>query len=163
MIDLNTLHITGNLTRDPEVKYTPAGTAVCSFGIASNRTWKDASGAEKEDVFFGDCLAYARTAEVIAEHFKKGRKILVVGRLKLETWDDKQSGQKKRATRIIVESFQFMGSPQVRDNDEADAAASRGGRASAPPPPQAPRRNPTPPPRPPADPDLDAAPDDIPF
>ena len=151
MSDLNQLIITGNLTRDPELKFTPAGTAICQFGIASNRVWFDNEGNKKEEVFFGDVASFGKTAEAIHKYFKKGRKILVVGRMKLDTWDDKESGQKKRATRIQLESFQFMGEPRTAQNEEADAQAAR----QRPPAAQ--------PPRPPADPDLDAAPDDIPF
>ncbi len=153
MSDLNQLILTGNLTRDPEVKYTPSGTAICSFGVASNRVWKDAQGNKMEETFFGDCIAYGRTAEVIKEHFPKGRKILVIGRIKTEKWDDKQTGAKRSATRIIVDNFQFMGDLRPGNaarNEEADSAAQRTQRPAAPP-------------RPPADPDLDTAPDDIPF
>ena len=152
MSDLNQLILTGNLTRDPELKYTQGGTAICSFGVACNRVWKDTQGNKKEKVFFGECNAFGRTAEVIKEHFPKGRKILVIGRLDREEWDDKQTGAKRSATRIIVDNFQFMGDLRPGNaarNEEADSAAQRTQRPAAP--------------RPPADPDLDTAPDDIPF
>lgn len=153
MSDLNQLIITGNLTRDPELRFTPKGTAVCQFGIASNHVWFDGEGKKNEEVFFGDVQAYGKTGEAIAKHFKKGRKILVSGRLKLDAWEDKVSGDKKRATRIMLDSFQFMGEPRTVQNEEADAQAARTTQ-------RAPAASP---PRPPADPDLDAAPDDIPF
>lgn len=150
MSDLNQIFLSGNLTRDPEVKYTPAGTAICSFGIASNRVWKDTQGNKKEETYFADCIAYGATAENIKKYFPKGRKILVIGRNKREEWDDKDTGKKRTATRIVMENFQFMGGNNPVHNEEADAAAKRTQRPAAPP-------------RPPADPDLDTAPDDIPF
>lgn len=153
----------GNLTRDPEIKYTPKGTAIAVFGLATNRSYTLESGEKREEVTFVDCEAYARIAEVIGEYCKKGKPIFVEGRLKLDTWDDKTSGQKRSKMKVIVEVMQLLGSREggggsVSDSSAADAD-SQGARSSAP----APRRAPSAPPRPPADPDLDAQPDDIPF
>ena len=102
-MNYNKTILAGNLTRDPEVKFTPNGKAICSFGIAVNRKWKGADEQEKEEVFFGDCQSFGKTAEVIGQYFKKGNPIFVEGRLKTDQWDDKRS-----ATRIIVDAFQFV-------------------------------------------------------
>lgn len=163
MPNLNKVMLMGNLTRDPEIKYTPKGTAIAVFGLATNRSYTLESGEKREEVTFVDCEAYARIAEVIGEYCKKGKPIFVEGRLKLDTWDDKTSGQKRSKMKVIVEVMQLLGSREggggsVSDSSAADAD-SQGARSSAP----APRRAPSAPPRPPADPDLDAQPDDIPF
>jgi single-strand DNA-binding protein len=108
-MNLNQVIIAGNLTRDPESKFTPSGTCITNVSVAVNRRWKDQSGQEKEEVYFGDAIAFGKTAELIAQHFKKGMPIFLQGRLKREEWEDKNTGAKRSATRIIVESFQFVG------------------------------------------------------
>lgn len=108
-MSLNQVLLTGNLTRDPELTHTPKGTAVCKLGVACNRTWKDAAGEKKEEVTFLDVEAWGRTAEVISQHFRKGSPIFVQGRLKTDSWDDKQSGQKRTKLKIVLEAFEFMG------------------------------------------------------
>ena len=158
MPNLNKVMLMGNLTRDPEIKYTPKGTAIANFGIAVNRTYTPEGGEKREEVTFIDLEAWGRTAEVIGEYFKKGRPIFIEGRLKLDQWDDKQTGKKMSKLRVVVDTFEFLGS---REGGPAGA----GGGAPAPEGQSAPpaRRAPSAPPRPPADPDLDAQPDDIPF
>lgn len=116
-MNLNKLFIGGNLTRDPELKYTTKGSAICKFGIAVNRKWKTEAGEEKEEVTFVDIDCFGKTAELIAKLFRKGKPILVEGRLKLDQWDDKQTGQKKSRLGVTMESFQFCG------GDKADASA----------------------------------------
>lgn len=108
MPSYNKTILAGNLTRNPEVKYTSKGTAIADFGLAINRTWKDESGQTKEEVTFVDITAYGRTAEVIGEHLKKGRPILVEGRLKLDQWE--KDGRKYSKLKVICESFQFLDS-----------------------------------------------------
>jgi single-strand DNA-binding protein len=108
----------GHLTRDPQLKTLPNQTVVAEFGMACNRKWKSAGGEEREEVCFVDCAAFGRTAEVIGEHFIKGRAIFVEGRLKYDTWEDKQSGSKRSKLSIVVDSFQFVGSRG--ESDEAD-------------------------------------------
>ena len=108
MANFNKVILAGNLTRDPELRYLPKGTAVTEFGLAINRTWKTESGENKEETTFVDITAFARTAEVIAQYYKKGRPILVEGRLKYDQWDDKQSGQKRSKLRVVCDSFQFI-------------------------------------------------------
>ena len=110
MPNLNKVMLMGNLTRDPEIKKYPQGTAIANFGIAVNRNYSTEGGEKREEVTFIDLEAFGRTAEIIGEYFKKGRPIFIEGRLKLDTWDDKQTGQKKSKLRVIVDSFEFLGS-----------------------------------------------------
>lgn len=108
-MNLNKVTIAGNLTREPELKYLPKGTSICAIGIAVNRRWKNEVGEQKEEVTFVDCVAWAKTADLIAQYFRKGDPIYVEGRLTQESWDDKTSGQKRTKTKVTVESFQFVG------------------------------------------------------
>lgn len=108
----------GNLCRDPELKYLDSGTALCNFAVAVNRTWKK-DGEKKEEVSFIDVTAWARTAEVIAEYFAKGDPIMIEGHLKQESWEDKNTGDKRSKLKVIAEGFQFVGGK--RDRDEAPA------------------------------------------
>jgi len=161
MANLNKVMLIGNLTRDPEIKYTPKGTAIAAFGLAVNRNYSTETGEKREEVTFVDLEAYGRVAEIIGEYCKKGRPLFVEGRLKLDTWDDKQSGQKRSKMKVVVENMQLLGG-----RDGGPAGGGAGGSSDyadsqVSPPPQ--RRAPSHAPRPPADPDLDAAPDDIPF
>jgi len=109
MANFNKVILAGNLTRDPELRYTPKGTAVVKLGLAINRTWKNETGETKEEVTFVDVDAFSRQAEVIAQYLKKGRPILVEGRLRLDQWDDKQTGQKRSRLGVVLEGFQFLG------------------------------------------------------
>lgn len=110
MLSLNKLLLAGNCTRDPECRYTPKGTAVCEFGVAVNRRWTSESGEKKEEVTFVECKAWNKSAEMIAQYFKKGSPIFIEGRLTQEAWEDKNSKEKKSRTRVLVENFQFVGS-----------------------------------------------------
>lgn len=105
-MNINKAFLFGNLTRDPELKSLPSGIKVVSFGLATNRTWKDKNGAKQDSVTFHNIVAYGKTAEVIAQYLKKGRSIFVEGRIDNRSWDDKD-GTKKYRTEIIVENFQF--------------------------------------------------------
>lgn len=100
--------ITGNLTRDPEFRTTPNGSTVCSFSVAVNRTYRDASGEQKEDVSFIDCSAWGKLGEMINQYAKKGSGVLVSGRLDQRSWEDK-NGQKRSRVEIVVEDFNFTG------------------------------------------------------
>lgn len=151
MANLNRVLLIGNLTRDPEVRYTPKGTAVADIGIAVNRVYSGDDGEKKEEVTFVDVTLWGRQAEVAQEYLKKGRQVFVEGRLQLDTWDDKQTGQKRSRLRVVAENMQMLGS---RGDSEAASTAPGPQRRTAPPPP--PRQAPK-------DPDLDAEPDDIPF
>lgn len=108
--DLNKAILIGRLTRDPELRYTQGGTSVCSFSIANNRTYVTA-GEKKEQVSFFNCVAWAKTGEVIAEYCKKGQRIGIEGRLQQRSWDD-QEGKKRQTVEIVVDNFQFLSSKQ---------------------------------------------------
>src|SRR4051794_1493601 len=101
MASFNKVILMGNLTRDPELRYTPKGTAVAKLGLAVNRVWKSETGESKEEVTFVDVDAFGRSAETIAQYCKKGRPILIEGRLRQDTWDDKQTGQKRTKLGIV--------------------------------------------------------------
>lgn len=100
--------IAGNLVRDPEMRTTPGGAQVCSFTIAVNRTFKDGSGNQQEQVSYLDCVAWGRSAEIICQYVKKGSALLVSGRLDQRSWEDKTSGQRRSRTEIVVEDFSFI-------------------------------------------------------
>jgi single-strand DNA-binding protein len=112
MASFNKVILMGNLTRDPELRYTSKGTAIAKIGLAVNRVWRTETGEQKEEVTFVDVDAFGKQAETIGQYLKKGRPVLVEGRLKLDTWDDKQSGQKKSKLGVVLETFQFLGSGQ---------------------------------------------------
>lgn len=117
MANLNKVFLMGNLTRDPELSYTPAGAAICKFGMAINRIWKAKDGEKQEEVTFVDLEAWARTAEVIAEHCRKGSAILVEGRLHFSQWEGKD-GQKRSKLTVTVEGFQFVGAKGAANSDD---------------------------------------------
>jgi single-strand DNA-binding protein len=102
----------GNLTRDPQLKYLPSQMAVAEFGMAVNHKFKTASGEQREEVCFIDCSAFGKQAEVINQYCQKGKPLLVEGRLKYETWEDKQGGGKRSKHKIMIDSFQFLGGRQ---------------------------------------------------
>jgi single-strand DNA-binding protein len=106
----NRVILAGNLTRDPELRYTPKGTAVAEIGLAVNRSWKDDSGALKEETTFVDVTAWGKQAETLAQYLKKGRALLIEGRLQLERWDDKQTGEARQKLAVVLESFTFIDS-----------------------------------------------------
>ena len=104
--------ITGNLTRDPELRTTPNGASVCSFSVAVNRTFKDSNREQKEDVSYIDCSALGRLGEMINQYAKKGSGVLVSGRLDQRSWEDKNGGGKRSRVEIVVEDFNFIGAPR---------------------------------------------------
>ena len=132
MASFNRVILVGNLTRDPELRYTPKGTAVVRLGVAVNRQWKTDSGDSREEVTFVDVDAFGRQAEVIAQYLKKGRPILVEGRLKYESWDDKQTNQKRSKLMVVLESFQFLDSGRKDDGAPAPTSARKPGAETAP-------------------------------
>src|SRR6202012_2280927 len=111
MASFNKVILVGNLTRDPELRYTPKGTAIAKIGLAVNRVWTNESGEKKEEVTFVDVDVFGRTAENVGQYMRKGRPILIEGRLRLDQWDDKQTGQKKSKLGVVAETVQFLGSP----------------------------------------------------
>jgi single-strand DNA-binding protein len=112
-ITMNLVILKANLTRDVEMRYLQTGTAVGQFGVAVNRKWKDDQGNQKEEVSFFDVEAWGKTAETVAQWFKKGSPILITGRLKQETWDDKQTGQKRSKVKIVLSQFDFCGDTKM--------------------------------------------------
>jgi len=119
MANFNKVILAGNLTRDPELRYTPGGKAICKFGLAVNRNWTSETGEKREEVTFVDIDAFGRQAEVIAQYMKKGRPFLVEGRLRLDQWDDKQTGQKRSRLGVVLEGFSFLDSGQRGDGSNA--------------------------------------------
>jgi single-strand DNA-binding protein len=109
MSNFNKVILMGNLTRDPQLRYLANQTAVADFGIACNRRWKGPNGEDKEEVTFVDVTAWGKQAEVINQYFQKGKPIFVEGRLKYDTWEDKQGGGKRSKLSVVIENFQFVG------------------------------------------------------
>lgn len=149
MASFNKVILVGNLTRDPELRYTPKGTAVAKIGMAVNRAWTSESGEKKEEVTFVDVDMFGRTAENVAQYMRKGSPLLIEGRLRLDQWDDKQTGQKRSKLGVVAEVVQFLGSPRGADGPPA---ASRPAPAAAPAAPPAEPADAEPPPE-----------DDVPF
>lgn len=108
MASYNHVTLVGNLTRDPELRYTPGGAAVCEFAVAVNRKWKSRDGDQKEEVGFFDVVTWGRTAEVAAEYLKKGRPVLVAGRLTQDRWEA-QDGTRRSKVKVTAEQIQFLG------------------------------------------------------
>lgn len=127
---LNKALLIGNLTRDPELRYTPTGTAVCTFGLATNRQWTTEEGEKREDAEFHNIVCWTRLAEICAEYLKKGSQAYVEGRLSTREWEG-QDGQKRRMTEIIAESVIFLsgGGAGVRASrtEDIDLPADFGG------------------------------------
>ena len=110
MASFNKVILMGNLTRDPQVKRTPAGQAVTELGLAVNRTWWDKqANQKKEETTFVDVTLWGRDAEVAGEYLSKGRPVLIEGRLQLDSWEDKQTGQKRSKLRVVCERMQMLG------------------------------------------------------
>ncbi len=128
MASYNRIVLLGNLTRDPQLSYTPNNTAVCKFGIATNHKWKDRDGNMREEVCFVECTAFARRAETFNQYMSKGRSVLIEGRLRLDQWTTPE-GEKRSKHEVQVDNFTFVGS---RGGDAADqpAEAYAGGSAA---------------------------------
>jgi single-strand DNA-binding protein len=123
MSSYNKVILVGNLTRDPELKYTPKGMAVADIGLAVNRNFKDGEGNKQEEVTFVDVTLWGRTAEVAGEYLKKGKPVLIEGRLTMDTWEDKQSGQKRSKLKVTGENLQMLGSADKSQKSDAKAGA----------------------------------------
>src|SRR6476620_1646596 len=127
MASYNKVFLLGNLTRDPEVRYTPKGSAVADLGIAVNRQYTLDNGEKREEVTFVDVTLWGRQAEVAGEYLKKGRSVFIEGRLQLDTWDDKQSGQKRSKLKVVGEGLQLIGSrPGASGSGGGDEMESSG-------------------------------------
>ncbi len=122
-MNLNKVLLAGRLTRDPQLRYTPNGTAVCDIGLAVNRVFTDASGQRREETCYVECVLWKRQAEVCAKHLRKGSPIFIEGRLTYESWEG-SDGQRRSRLKVVGESFQFMDSPQDRRAAESGTAAA---------------------------------------
>jgi single-strand DNA-binding protein len=128
MASFNKVILMGNLTRDPQVRYTPSGTAVTEIGLAVNRTWFDKqSNSRREEVTFVDVTLWGRQAEVAGEYLAKGRQLLIEGRLQLDTWDDKESGQKRSKLRVVAEQMTMVGGRGDGGGGGGGGGGNRGG------------------------------------
>jgi len=171
MASLNKVMLIGNVTRDPEIRYTPKGTALVEIGLAVNRRYTAENGEKREEVTFVDVTLWGRTAEIANEYLRKGRPVYIEGRLQLDSWDDKTTGQKRSKLRVVGEEMQLLGSRE--GGSGGGGGGSQGGEydeeprssrpASRPPQQSRPQGRPASAPKPPTDPDLDVEGDDIPF
>ena len=132
MPNYNKVILMGNLTRDPEVRYTSSGTAIAKLGMAINRYWRNQDGQQQEETTFVDVDAFGRQAETIGQYLKKGRPIMVEGRLKLDQWEDKQTGQKRSKMGVTLENFQFLDSRGEGGGGGGGGSDFGGGGGSAP-------------------------------
>ncbi len=164
MPNLNKVMIMGNLTRDPEVKYTPKGTAVADLALAIKRVYSTDQGERREETTYIDVELWGRQAEIAGEYLRKGRPVYIEGRLKLDTWDDKQTGQKRSKMRVVGEAMQLLGGREGGGTGGGGVGASEGAESVV-----APRSSARPTGRPggsvskPLDPDLDVDGDEVPF
>ncbi|NBC11193.1 MAG: single-stranded DNA-binding protein [Planctomycetes bacterium] len=125
MPSYNKVILMGNLTRDPEMRFLPSNMPVVQIGIAVNERWRNKQTDQWEErVNFIDCEAFARTAEVINQYFQKGKPILIEGKLRLDQWEDKQSGQKRSKLKVVIDSFEFVGG---RDDGQGGPSGGGGG------------------------------------
>ena len=159
MANLNRVLLIGNLTRDPEVRYTPKGTAVADLGLAINRVIGTEEGERREEVTYVDVTLWGRQAEIAQQYLTKGRPVFIEGRLQLDSWDDKQTGQKRSKLKVVGEHLQLLGSRGGAPGETEPGQAATGGSPAR----SRPGASSTPRPQPARDPDLDAEPDDIPF
>ncbi len=133
MANLNKVMLIGNLTRDPELRYTPKGTAVADIGMAINRVWNNDSGQKQEETTFVDVTLWGRQAELAEKYLGKGRGVYIEGRLQLDSWDDKETGKKRSKLKVVGENLQFLpdgkggsggGGGQRPQSDSAPAASA---------------------------------------
>ena len=153
MANVNKVILIGNVTRDPEVKFTPKGSAVADVGLAINRNYTLDNGEKREETIFVDVELWGRLAEIAGEYAKKGRPIYIEGRLRMDTWEDKASGQKRSRMKVVGENLQLLGGRPPgggSGGEEEGHHEARPQRTSRPAPPQQPPKS--------SEPD-----DDIPF
>jgi single-strand DNA-binding protein len=112
MANLNAVMIIGRLTKDPETRHTGRGTPLCEISVATTRVWKDDSGEKQEESTFVDVVLWSRQAEIAQEYLKKGREVFISGRLQLDSWEDRATGQKRSRLRVVAENMQLLGGRQ---------------------------------------------------
>ena len=128
---VNKVILVGNLGKDPEVKFTPSGTAVAKFSLATNERYKDKAGEWQDRTEWHNIVAWQRLAEIVGEYVKKGNKIYIEGRLQTSSWDDKETGQKKYKTEIIANELVLLGGRGEGDSEGGNRGFSRGASANA--------------------------------
>lgn len=147
MASYNKIMLIGNLTRDPQLSYTPSQTPVVDFGLATNRKWTAQDGSQREDTCFVDCRSFGRQAETINKYLTKGSPVFIEGRLTFDSWTA-QDGTKRSKHRVTVETFQFLrgqgGQEESPSGNETRAVAPASDAVSAPPPVPAPQAPPEP-------------------
>jgi single-strand DNA-binding protein len=171
MANYNRIILVGNLTRDPQLKYLPSQMPVVEFGMAVNRKFRGSDGQDREEVLFIDCACFGKGAEVINNYCQKGKQLLVEGRLKYDTWEDKQGGGKRSKHSVVVDNFQLMGGPRDSGGGGApqgsydDSAGPPARGPSRPPQARSPQSQPAQPPaaEPPFAAEQQFSEDDIPF
>jgi single-strand DNA-binding protein len=130
-LSLNRVMLAGNLTRDPQVRFLASEKAVAEFGLAINRRFKDKDGQNKEEVTFVDVETWGRTAELVGQYLTKGRACYIEGRLKFDSWEDKE-GQKRSKLKVVADNVQFLDSRAPGERSSGDAAeAPAGGKPAA--------------------------------
>jgi single-strand DNA-binding protein len=141
MANLNKVMLIGNLTRDPELRYTPKGTAVADISLAINRVWNNDQGQKQEETTFVDVTLWGRQAELAQQYLSKGRSAYIEGRLQMDTWDDKETGKKRSKLKVIGETLQFMPDGKGSNSGGGGGNAGNGGQQAA----RAPQQNARPP------------------
>ncbi len=161
-MNINRVFIAGRITQTPEIRYTPNGSAVCEFSMATNRKYK--SGDEtKEETCFHSVVAWGKTAEIIAHHFQKGSEIYIEGRQQQDTWVDKESGKNRSKIKVVAENFQFVGPKTSQDAGSQTTGAPPPQYQQSAPPPPIPQNQAMPPVQQPAQPNMNDEQDNIPF
>jgi single-strand DNA-binding protein len=125
MADVNKVILIGRLTRDPQMRYTPTQTAICEFGLAVGRKFKTASGEQREETAFIDCTVWGKGGEIFNQYMSKGKQVYIEGRLKYDTWEDKNGGGKRSKLSVNVDDFQFLG--DKHNGNDSGASAPAGG------------------------------------
>ncbi len=133
MASYNKVMLMGNLTRDPEVRYTPKGSAVADLAIAVNRVYTADNGEKREEVTYIDVVLWARLAELAGQYLKRGNPVFIEGRLQMDTWEDKQTGQKRSKIRVVGEVMQFLGGKKDGEGGDFSGGGGGGGATSPPP------------------------------
>jgi single-strand DNA-binding protein len=155
MASYNKVILVGNLTRDPELRHIPSGTAVTDLGLAVNRTWTDRNTNQRsEETTFVDVTCWGRTAEIACEYLRKGRPVLVEGRLQMDEWNDRETGAKRTKLKVVCDSMQMLGS---RNEGSSGGGEGGGGGTSYQPPPQSDE------PQPASNPAANPPDDEVPF
>ena len=142
MASLNKVLLIGNLTRDPDVRMMTNGRPVCNFGLALNRSYKDAEGNRREETTFVDVESFGPRAEAVGKLFSKGRSIFIEGRLKLDQWESKE-GEKRSALKVVLDSFEFVDSKQESSTKQSfsESSSSSSEKERPPPSPNSPSSN----------------------